>query len=374
MITRSLPEESAVGTAVTHRAVWAGLVVVRWVALAWLIVVLVINRGDLLRPWLASALALAAGAVSVGASRSLRAGRDPSPSAIGVELAVGLALVVCDGWAYGEGHVFTSQASLGSTWPLAGVVAAGLLWGSQLGIVAGFSVGLARVGAAYANEIRSFSSDRVTSIGSTAVLWALAGGVAGWIGMLLRRAEREIARSHAREELGRTLHDGVLQTLALVERKGDPLLAAAAQRTEQRLRAYLAGSQSEETTIDQAIREAVSDAAALYPELAVRVVVAPDVGVLDKARTAALAAATRECVINAGKHAGACRVNVYVEPDENDRGVVVVVRDDGPGFDSTRVGAGYGLRHSVVDRVQEVGGAADVMTELGRGTEVTLRV
>ena len=105
-----------------------------------------------------------------------------------------------------------------------------------------------------------------------------------------------------------------------------------------------------------------------------RVVVATDVGVLDKVRTAALAAATRVCVINAGKHAGACRVNVYVEPDENDRGVVVVVRDDGPGFDSTRVGAGYGLRHSVVDRVQEVGGAADVMTELGRGTEVTLRV
>jgi len=48
------------------------------------------------------------------------------PPLLGVELTIATALVLCDGWAYGAGHAFSSSQSLGSIWPLAAVLSIGL--------------------------------------------------------------------------------------------------------------------------------------------------------------------------------------------------------------------------------------------------------
>ena len=70
-----------------------------------------------------------------------------------------------------------------------------------------------------ANGVRSFDADQVASLVATLVFYAVFGGVAGWVGRLLRRAEQEVAVARARDEIARTMHDTVLQTLALTARR-----------------------------------------------------------------------------------------------------------------------------------------------------------
>src|SRR5438132_215838 len=84
------------------------------------------------------------------------------------------------------------------------------------------------------------AAGRAPSLVNTAVLYALSGVLAGYLFRLLVRAEREVSAARAREEVARTLHDGVLQTLALVERRaGDEALARLAREQERELREFL---------------------------------------------------------------------------------------------------------------------------------------
>ena len=200
-----------------------GLAVFRWAAWVWIAAVTFINRDHLRRPVLAWVLIGAALAITAWLTALVR--RDPAAMLhrvpVAVELACGAALILCDGWAYGRGHAFATSQSLGVGWPVAGVLTVGIAWGPAAGGLAGVGMGLARFGATLANGVAlsSLAGARVTSLVSTAVLYASAGAVAGYVATLLRRAERQISAARAREEMARTLHDGVLQTLAVVRRR-----------------------------------------------------------------------------------------------------------------------------------------------------------
>jgi signal transduction histidine kinase len=84
-------------------------------------------------------------------------------------------------------------------------------------------------------------------------------------------------------------------------------------------------------------------------------------------------AAAREAVVNAARHSGAARIDVFAEIED---GVLqVFVRDTGAGFDPTAVPADRrGLRESVVGRLERAGGTAAVRSTLGEGTEIELRL
>lgn len=75
----------------------------------------------------------------------------------------------------------------------------------------------------------------------------------------------------------------------------------------------------------------------------------------------------QEALANARKHARAGHVAVVIEyaPDE----VVVEVRDDGTGFDTTAPTTGFGLK-GMDSRVLESGGTLDVTSKPGAGTTV----
>ena len=62
----------------------------------------------------------------------------------------------------------------------------------------------------------------------------------------------------------------------------------------------------------------------------------------------------------------------HAEPIE-EGGLRISIRDDGCGFDFARVAPGrLGVRVSIIDRLQLIGGHAEVLTAPGRGTTVLL--
>jgi signal transduction histidine kinase len=201
---------------------------------------------------------------------------------------------------------------------------------------------------------------------STGFLYALAGGALGLAAERLRRAE-------AREELARTLHDGVLQTLAIIQRRGDPDLARLAHEQERELREYLYGT-GRVAGAGGDLGTALRAAGARFEDrfgATARIVLADDLPRLADAVVDALAGAVAEAMTNAAKHGDARVVTVYAEPAD-DGGVVCTVKDDGHGFDPATTTEGSGLTSSIRGRMAEVGGTVEVSSRPGRGTEVLL--
>jgi signal transduction histidine kinase len=189
-------------------------------------------------------------------------------------------------------------------------------------------------------------------------------------GLTEEREER--VRTQERAELAAHLHDSVLQTLALMQKRADDprAVAALARRQERELRAWLNGARTDapRQTLAAAIQEVVGEVEDDHG-VPVEVVVVGDCP-LDEA-TEALVAATREAVVNAVKFAAGTPVSVYAEAD-GDR-VEVFVRDRGPGFDLAAVPPDRrGLRESVLGRMDRHGGEAHVHTQPGAGTEIEL--
>jgi signal transduction histidine kinase len=188
-------------------------------------------------------------------------------------------------------------------------------------------------------------------------------------GLTAERAER--IRSQERSELAAHLHDSVLQTLALVQKRADDPRAVAnlARRQERELRAWLDGGRPEP---GDSLATSLEEAAAEVEEthgVPIDVVAVGDAPVDE--RGAALVAAAREALANAAKFAGGAPVQLYAEVGE-DR-TEVFVRDRGPGFDPAAVPEDRrGLRESIVGRMDRHGGRAVVHSVPGAGTEVEL--
>jgi signal transduction histidine kinase/phage shock protein PspC (stress-responsive transcriptional regulator) len=196
---------------------------------------------------------------------------------------------------------------------------------------------------------------------------------APWAIRLVRSlaAEREERiRSQARAEMGAHLHDSVLQTLALVQKRaGDPRAVAALARTQEReLRAWLAGREGDHDRLAAAL-EAVAGEVERAHGVPVEIVVVGD-HQLD-GRSEALVAAAREAMVNAAKFGDGATVDVYAEA--SDGALQVYVRDRGPGFDPDAVPADRrGVRESIVGRMARHGGRAAIHSAPGAGTEVEL--
>jgi signal transduction histidine kinase len=78
-------------------------------------------------------------------------------------------------------------------------------------------------------------------------------------------------------------------------------------------------------------------------------------------------------MVNAAKHAGVERVDVYAEIDGD--AIEAFVRDQGRGFDPVAVPADRrGLRDSIRGRIERAGGTVEVRSAPGEGTEIELRV
>ena len=217
--------------------------------------------------------------------------------------------------------------------------------------------------------------DRDVTLAVLVVVVALTLILAPWwlrLGRGLTEERAERIRTQERAELAAHLHDSVLQTLALMQKRaGDPReVAALARRQERELRSWLNdGSRRERgATFAAALEEAVAEVEDAHG-VPVDVVAVGD-RPLDE-RSGALVAAAREAVLNAVKFAPDAAISVYAEVQGDH--AEVFVRDRGPGFELDAVPADRrGLRESVLGRMERHGGRAAIHTRPGEGTEVEL--
>ena len=86
----------------------------------------------------------------------------------------------------------------------------------------------------------------------------------------------------------------------------------------------------------------------------------------------ALGDAVGEALGNVLHHAGVTRV--VVRAVSSDHHVEVTVRDHGKGFGAVGPASSAGLPGATLERLRAAGGTAEVQSESGRGTLVTVRV
>ena len=180
-------------------------------------------------------------------------------------------------------------------------------------------------------------------------------------------------REEERADMAAHLHDSVLQTLALIQRTGDPKRVATLARVQEReLRRWLYESSvaDGQELLSRALQKEADRIENTY-DVPVVLVTVGDRPVDDHVR--AMVAAAGEALTNAARHSGADRISVYSEATGTSSDVWV--SDLGRGFDTGRVASDRrGIAESIIGRMQSHGGTATVASEPGEGTEVHLRL
>lgn len=382
-------------TAALQRRMQLALGALRGITLVWSAVVCAVDAssGVLDRPTAAAVLlaVLAGWSATWTWAVRYRPRRVGGVGFVGVDVALAATAMAADHWLYDGEH----PQSFASAWPLVAVVATAVARGPIAGLVAGAVVGAADVvGAVTVGS--GMEGEWLSTLGTT-VLLAASGWVAGWVADRLRTTAQAAADARARAEVAATLHDGVLQTLAVIQRRSDDAdLVGLAREQDQALRAFLRGeaaapavtgpmtgpttrpttgppepdTDGDPTLLDR-LRTEVARIERTH-RVAVHLVII-DGGSAHGSAAAALVGAVGEAAVNAAKHSGEDTVWVSVDR-HSPSGTMVVVHDEGVGFDPTTTAEGTGITHSIRERVATVGGDATVTSTPGRGTDVTVWV
>ena len=381
-------------------ALWRALAVFRVVVLLFAVAVALASWDELRRPAVAAAVLIVMAVWTVvqpllvaRARTTLRTGNGSTPSrAEGVpraltavlvaDLALAVGVILVTPLAQSPEQLARHTFTLPSYWVSAAVLAWAVAYGWRGGLAAGAVV------AATDLAIRdTYTGSTVSNV----FLLLAAGGLIGYVVQLVREAAAaraqavELAAVTAeRERLARAVHDGVLQVLALVQRRGGELGGEAAElgrlagEQEASLRALL---RSRGEPVDQAAAAGhLLDLTRLLEPMSSATVSVAGPGVpvpLPVPLARELAAAVEEALVNVRRHCPpGTRAWVLVErlPGE----VVVSVRDEGPGIPEGRLAAAVaegrlGVDRSIRGRLADLGGRADLSTGTG-GTEWELRV
>jgi len=242
----------------------------------------------------------------------------------------------------------------------------------------GFGIALVvGAGLLFLSQNDALGGARDAAFTAIVAIFALALILAPFIWRLGRNLASERTariRSEERAEVAAHLHDSVLQTLTLMQKRaGDPReVAALARRQERELRGWLAGDRDDSggglASALTAAAEEIEDAHRVKIEVV-------SVGDCDLGPDAlAVVGAAREALTNAAKFAGeGGPISLYAEVDE--RRIEVYVRDRGPGFDPDAAPADRrGVRESIVGRMRRHGGDATIASAPGAGSEIALTI
>lgn len=318
---------------------------------------------------------------------------------LAVDLAVALTGILLTPAVVTHHRIVDGGPTLPSIWTAGSVLAFAIKGGWRWAAFASTLV-------AAANLVERGAPTRDT-VHNVILVWVASIAI-GYVVEVARASERTLARAleieaatRERERLARDIHDGVLQVLAMVQRRGTALGGEAAElgrmagEQEVALRTLVSGGLlpvsrvSEDAALGafvRAVEEPDDDGSPvdlrtlLAPYATARVTLSePGAPVpLPPAAARELAAAVGAALDNVRKHVGeGARAWILVE-DEPDA-VIVTVRDDGPGIPEGRLaqaeGEGrLGVALSIRGRLRELGGAAELISVPGQGTEVELKV
>jgi signal transduction histidine kinase len=313
---------------------------------------------------------------SIGYSR--RWGRRNTRLAF-ADLIVTVACMYATLWAQPLTDIRAGASVLTSVWAAGPVLALAISRGRDGGLLGAATISLALL------SLRGV--EHASAVLSNVELLLVAGLVVGYAASTMRQAGNRLREAIAAESataerlrLSRSIHDGVLQVLAQVQRRGTAIggealeLAQLAAEQEVALRTLM----SSRPTVAEGDR--VDLCGLLLPLATTRVdVVVPAGQVLLPAATAIeLVAAVKEALSNVVKHAGPEARSWVVVEDVGDA-VVVSIRDDGIGtttarLEQARVDGHLGVSQSIRGRIIDLGGTVTVRTGPGEGTEWELKV
>ena len=207
-----------------------------------------------------------------------------------------------------------------------------------------------------------------------------------------------LTEQRAREQIAKTLHDGLQQLLVIVALNVDEILKRDTGSDAPAAVLLLEAKQH----VDEAIAAARSLNLELFPpvlqrsglpaalrwlanwtheryKVDVQAIVDPNADSARKDIRTLLFESIRELLFNAVKHAQTDRITLELTGDGDDR-LCITVTDHGVGFDAKRLDerskagqTGWGL-FSIRERVALLGGRVDIASAPGRGTQVRLVV
>jgi signal transduction histidine kinase len=266
-------------------------------------------------------------------------------------------------------------------WATNATISAAILWGPIAGMLAGVVV------MAVSTVVKGFINYDLGH-NATIVIEVAVGLAIGMAAQTARRAHAELEQAarlaaalEERERLSRQVHDGAIQVLALVSRRGREIggetaeLAELAGEQERALRCLVSSACAEPrvgamTDVGALLRRRASDR--------VSVSVPGEPVLLDDAVAGELCAAVVNALDNVASHAGR-DAHAYVLLEDLGESVTVSIRDDGVGIADGRleqaVGEGrVGIAKSIAGRMDWLGGSAKLNTGPGCGTEWELTV
>ena len=286
-----------------------------------------------------------------------------------VDLLVAVAAILVSPLVKGG----TIQATLPGFWVAGAVLAWAVHWRLTGGAVAAAAVAVADL---------SIRAGLTTVQYGNILLLVLCGLIVGYASGLLKQmaAARDLAQQAAveareRAQLARVVHDGVLQVLALMQRRGTELggevaeLGRLAAEQEAALRAVVQRGSNPSPV-------GTEDLAGVISRLesgSVTVSVPGHPVVMSAAVVRELLAVVNTSLDNVRRHVGQ-DAPAWVTLEDGGDHVVVGVRDDGAGIPPGRLQAAVtegrlGVSESILGRVRDLGGTAELLTAPGRGTE-----
>jgi signal transduction histidine kinase len=294
-----------------------------------------------------------------------------------LDVLVAAAALLSTRFVQSDEMLARTASTIPSFWVMAAVLAWAVMRGWPGGIAVAVLISLVDL------SVRDIPTG--TTWGNIFLL-LLAGGVVGYSADLIREAtearaeaERMAAAMAERARLARAVHDGVLQVLSLVQRRateagGDAAeLARLAGEQEVRLRALVQGTAPEAAGVSGGGRSDLVDALNLLASRTVTVSVPAGRILLPDQVVHELTAVVRACLDNVTRHVGA-DAPVWVLLEQVPDGVLVSVRDEGPGIVDGRLeqarGEGrLGVSESIRGRMADLGGTARLTTAPGQGVE-----